>query len=115
MGRNAITIRLRGELIDRLDDEAEDKGVSRSEYVREILENRQRADELQDELEALRDRLESREDRIEAWEEQRASRSKKEDKVDELAIERRKKRQQDAPFFNKWYRWYKNQWMGFSS
>lgn len=108
MERKAITIRIREELIDRLDSEAEDEGVSRSEYVREILRDRHRADELEDEIQSLQDRLESREDRIETLEEQLARRSQMEEKVDELALELKEK-QEDAPFFVKWYRWYKNQ------
>lgn len=108
MGREAITIRLREELIDRLDSEAEDENVSRSEYVREILQDRHRADELEDKIESLHDRLEQRESRIETLEEQLARRSQMEQKVDEMALELREKRQ-DAPFFVKWYRWWKDQ------
>jgi len=39
-----VTIRSREELIDGLDGEADDKGISRSEYIREILEDRHRVD-----------------------------------------------------------------------
>jgi len=109
MGRKAITIRLREELIDRLDDEAEDKGVSRSEYVREILQDRHRADELEDKVKSLQSQVDSREERIATLEEQLARRSQVENKVDELALELKESRDQDAPFFVKWYRWYKNQ------
>jgi len=80
-----VTIRLHEELIDRLDDEADNKGVSRSEYVRHILEDRHRVDELEEQVAALQDGVESREARIRELEEQLKQRSQIEEKVDVLA------------------------------
>lgn len=44
-----VTIQLQDDLIDRLDREAEDAGVSRSEYSRQILRDSPRAAELEEE------------------------------------------------------------------
>lgn len=52
----AITIRLREETIESLDDEASEHDVSRSEYVREVLDRRDEYDRLRDELERERAR-----------------------------------------------------------
>lgn len=106
-----VTIRLREDLVDDLDQEAEEADVSRSEYVRSILENRHKADELETEVDRLRERLESREARIEDLEEQLARRSQIEDKLDEVAMEVRERDQddEDTPFFVRWYRWWQRQ------
>lgn len=48
-----ITLRLREDTIDALDDEAEDAGVSRSEYIRDVIESRHDTGELRDEIENL--------------------------------------------------------------
>lgn len=106
MVRESITIRLREELIDSLDEEADDEGVSRSEYIRDILADRHAADELIEEVEDLRDRLDAKERRIDELEEQLARRSQIEQKVEDLALEVRERRQEDAPFFVRWYRWW---------
>jgi len=102
MAKESVTIRLEGELIAGLEREAEEEGVSRSEYVRQILRERGENEELQEEISALRERLEGRERRVRELEEQLARRSNIEEKVDTLA-----KRQEtsNAPFFVKWYHW----------
>lgn len=105
MSRTSITIRVRQELIDRLDAEADEIGVSRSEHVRQILEDRHEADELRDEIETLRERLDAREERIDELERQLARRSEIEEKVDTLA---KREEEPDPPFFVKWARWFRN-------
>jgi chromosome segregation ATPase len=107
-----VTIRLREDLLDDLDQEADEEGVSRSEYVRDILEDRHRADDLEGEVERLRERLGSREDRVEDLEEQLARRSQIEEKVEEVAMEVRQQSddsdetEEDAPFPIRWWRWW---------
>jgi len=109
MARESVTIRLREELIERLDDEAEDQDVSRSEYVRDILNERHEAAALQEEVKELREQLDSRESRIENLEEQLARRSQVEEKIDEVALEVREERQSgNAPFFVNWWRWWQD-------
>jgi predicted transcriptional regulator len=105
MAKESITIRLRDELIDTLDDEANKKDVTRSEYIRQILQDRHEADELRDEMETLRERLESREARVTELEEQLTKRSRIQQKVDVLA---QKEQESNAPFIVKWWRWYKD-------
>jgi septal ring factor EnvC (AmiA/AmiB activator) len=106
MAKESITIRLQADLIDVLEEEAGEESVSRSEYVRQILQNRHESDELADEVERLRDRLESREQRIDGLEEQLARRSQLEEKVDTLA---KQQEEPEPPFFVKWLRWYRRQ------
>jgi Ribbon-helix-helix protein, copG family. len=122
-----VTVRLRKSVIDQLDDEADEIGVSRSQYVRDILDNRHRADRLQDYLQAreerietledrlesreerietLEDRLESREERIETLEEQLAQRSELEGKVEDLPEKIRDSDEPDPPFPVNWLRWW---------
>lgn len=72
-----ITLRLDDDLKDELETEADERGVSRSEHIRNVLETR--AD-----TERLRDRLETREERIDELEEQLARRSQLEQKVENL-------------------------------
>jgi predicted DNA-binding protein len=105
MAKESITIRLRQDLIDRLEAEADEKDVTRSQYIRDILKQRHRDSELQQEIEEIEEQLQSREDRISELEEQLSKRSQIEEKVDTLA-----KQQQDtkAPFFVQWYQWFKD-------
>jgi Arc/MetJ-type ribon-helix-helix transcriptional regulator len=104
MGEKPTTVRLQEELIDRLDQEADDRGLSRSDYIRQILRERHETDELRQEIEQLRDRLETREERVTELEEQLARRSRVEEKVDTLA---KQQTESDAPFFVRWYRWWR--------
>jgi hypothetical protein len=79
-----------------LEREAVERGVSRSEYIRNILSDRHRKGELSE-------RLEIREERIDELEEQLARRSQVEEKVDTLA---QRQEVAQAPFFVRWYRWF---------
>ncbi len=100
-----VTVRLREELIDRLDDEADERGVSRSEYIRDILDERHRVEELETKVDRLQDRLDAREQRISDLEDQLAKRSQLEEKVDTLA---KSDEDPDPPFPVRWLRWYRN-------
>lgn len=60
-----------------LEAEAAERGISRSEYVRSILDDRHRIDELEG-------RLASREDRIDELETQLSERSQIEEKIENL-------------------------------
>lgn len=99
-----LTVRVPESLIQDLDEEAEEEEMTRSEYVREILQERHGTEELQTKVETLQDRVESREARIDTLEQQLSRRSEIEEKVDTLA------KQQDepaAPFFVEWVRWWR--------
>jgi predicted RNase H-like nuclease (RuvC/YqgF family) len=72
-----ITLRLPVLLLAELEREAEDRGVSRSEHVRDTLA--ERAD-----VEELRERLERREKRISELEDQLRRRSDVEEKIENL-------------------------------
>jgi predicted DNA binding CopG/RHH family protein len=104
MARNTITVRVSDDLLDDVDEAADEAGVSRSEYVRERLREKDEIETLEAKVERLSERLESREERIDTLEQQLARRSQIEEKVDTLA-----KRQEspDAPFFVKWARWFR--------
>lgn len=60
-----------------LEAEAAERGISRSEYVRSILDDRHRLDKLEN-------RLASREDRIDELETQLSERSQIEEKIENL-------------------------------
>jgi chromosome segregation ATPase len=101
-----VTVRLHEDTIDDLDDEADGRDISRSEYIREILDDRHEVEQLTEEVSTLQNRLESREERVQTLEEQLARRSQLEEKVDTLA---KQQDEADAPFFIKWYRWWQRQ------
>lgn len=104
MAKNTITVRVSDDLLDDVDEAADEAGVSRSEYVRERLRERDEVEELNQEVKRLQDRLEAREERIDALEEQLARRSQIEEKVDTLA---KQQESADAPFFIQWARWFR--------
>lgn len=90
-----ITIRLREDVIDALEAEAEDRGVSRSEHVRDVIDSREDVTRLRA--------------RIETLEEQLARRSQIEDRVDELAMELREERDEvDPPWPVRWMDWWRS-------
>jgi len=72
-----ITLRLGEDLKEELEAEAEERGVSRSEHIRDVLASRRGTDE-------LRERLEAREARIDELERQLTERSRVEEKIEEL-------------------------------
>jgi Arc/MetJ-type ribon-helix-helix transcriptional regulator len=94
-----ITLRLPESLREELEQEADERGVSRSEHIRDVLESRR-------DTERLRERLESRERRIEELEEQLARRSQIEEKVDVLA--ERVDEEPPVPWPVRWYRWFRD-------
>lgn len=91
-----MTIRIPDETKESLESEADEYGVSVSEYIRQLIEDGREYGE-------LRDRLESREDRIDELEDQLAKRSNVEEKVDTLVA---RDQEPNAPFFVEWYRWF---------
>lgn len=105
-----VSVSLEEGQVTLLEERGEDLDAgSRSETLRKILEEyedlRTECEELRSECEDLRTRLNSREDRIEELEEQLARRSQVEEKVDTLA---KRVEDEDAPFFVRWLRWYRN-------
>jgi septal ring factor EnvC (AmiA/AmiB activator) len=75
--KKPLTIRIREELKESLEEEADEYDVSVSEYVRTLLEKGREYEELEEQLAA-------REERIEDLEEQLRRRSQIEEKIDEL-------------------------------
>lgn len=65
-GTKTVTFKLDPDLVDELDDEADEKGVTRSAYLRNIIESRHRADELQARVDELRNQLRNANQRIDA-------------------------------------------------
>ena len=97
-----ITLRVPDELREELDGDADERGVSRSEYVRDVLRTRR-------DTKQLRDRLDSREARIDELEEQLARRSQIESKIDTLATQQQVGQ---APFFVRWYNYFRGRGEG---
>ena len=75
--RKQLSVRLAIRTIAELERESQQLGVSRSEYIRQIIDDRHRAD-------ALEQRLTVREDRIDELEQQLARRSQVEEKIENL-------------------------------
>lgn len=75
--RKQLSVRLAIRTIADLERESQELGVSRSEYIRQIIDSRHRAD-------ALEQRLAVREDRIDELEQQLARRSQVEEKIENL-------------------------------
>jgi len=84
MSRKQTTIRLTETLLDEINEEADKRDLNRSEYIRQLLQNRHEADELRNEIDTLREQLASREHRVTELEEQLRERREIEDKVDWL-------------------------------
>lgn len=59
-----ITVRLSPQTVDELDNEADERELSRAEYVRELIRTRDESEEIQDEYEAELDRLRSELDKM---------------------------------------------------
>ena len=109
MRKTQTTIRLTESLIEELDAEADENGLNRSEYLRQIIRNRHEAEELEDEIQSLRDQLQSREKRVTELEEQLRERREIEEKVDEVALQvKEQKESANAPFPVRWYSWWKS-------
>jgi antitoxin component of RelBE/YafQ-DinJ toxin-antitoxin module len=72
-----LTIRIREETKESLEEEADEYGVSVSEYIRTLIEKGREYDDLQD-------RLDAREDRIKELEDQLRERSRVEEKIEDL-------------------------------
>ncbi len=77
MPKKPLTIRIREETKESLEEEADEYGVSVSEYVRDLIEKGREYDDLEG-------RLDDREERIEDLEEQLRRRSQIEEKIDDL-------------------------------
>lgn len=105
-----VSVSLQEEQVNRIESRVKsgDAG-SRSEALRQILDENERlrteCEELRTECEELRTRVGNREDRVDELEEQLARRSQVEEKVDTLA---KRVKEDDAPFFVRWYRWYRD-------
>lgn len=72
-----ITLRLPNDLLQELNDDADERGVSPSEHIRNVLRTRASRD-------ALSERLEAREARIDQLEQQLRERSRVEEKIEDL-------------------------------
>jgi predicted transcriptional regulator len=101
-----ITLRLDDDLLDELDEEAEEREVSRSQYIRDTLESRDRADELEARVDDLRRQLQEANagnrdvDEIVAYvEEEREVRRRREKRI------QRREERRDAPAWRraKWW------------
>jgi len=94
-----LTIRIQSETRESLEETAEERDVSVSEYIRELIEKGR-------EYDGLEERLEAREDRIDQLEEQLAKRSQIEEKVDVLANRVEGTEEPDPPWPVRWYQWF---------
>ncbi len=108
MARESISFRIDGDLLDEIDEEAEEKGVSRSEYIRQILHNRHQSDVLGEEVDTLEERLEAREQRVQELEQQLARRSELEERIRDLPDKLRDvEAKPDPPWPIRWVHWWR--------
>lgn len=107
--RKQVSVRIPLRMKAELEREADERGISRSEYIRTTLESRHEADH-------LRERLDVREERIDELEMQLAKRSQVEEKVDTLQnrVEDQQSTQ-NAPFFVRWVQWWRSRENGSES
>jgi len=105
-----ITLRVPADTLDALDDEADDRGVSRSEYIRDVLESRHEHAENTDELRQRIDDLETELKR--AREEKRLILDEREEKKElaryaeqERTARERREQRREAPAWRraKWW------------
>jgi uncharacterized coiled-coil protein SlyX len=75
--RKQVSVRIPLRQKAELESEAREKGVSRSEYIRSILNDRHRVTELEE-------RVQRKQDRIDELEEQLTERSRVEEKIENL-------------------------------
>ena len=96
---DSITLRLESDTIEALDTEAGEHGVSRSEYVRDILQSRHERDRLR----AANERLQQR---VQTLIDQREEHSELVNYVqEERSLQQRREERRDAPLWTraKWY------------
>jgi metal-responsive CopG/Arc/MetJ family transcriptional regulator len=94
-----LSLRVSDELLAELDAAADERDVSRSDYVRGTLENHQQVEELQRENERLRNQL--------------AATNARQDDVGELVeyveherrVEQRREQRRSAPVWRRAWRW----------
>lgn len=107
-----ITLRLEAETIEELEVEADEHGVSRSEYIRNLIATRNEHDAIREEyeerIEELEKEVQRKEARITELRNQMTARENMEEKVDVLA--KRVEEQEsamNAPFLIRWIRWWR--------
>lgn len=113
----AITLRLEADTIESIDDEADERDLSRSEYIRNTLRTRHETEQLRREHERIQakherriNELENERDRLQR---KLTATNSRNDDVDELVeyveeereLQRRREERRDAPLWTraKWY------------
>lgn len=104
--RKQVAVRLELRKKAELEREASERGASRSEYIREILDERHRADELDDQLEQKRDRIETLEDQLRERSSLRDEIQQLPDKIrDERSYSEKRQRKLDEATITQRIRW----------
>jgi len=104
--KKQVAVRLELRKKAELEREAAERGVSRSEYIREILDDRHRADELADELERKQDRIETLEDQLRERSRLRDEIQQLPDKIrDERSYSEKRQRKLDEATITQRIRW----------
>jgi Arc/MetJ-type ribon-helix-helix transcriptional regulator len=97
-----ITFRIPESLLESIDDEADEYGVSRSEYIRRLIERGREYERVRQEMRITQNKLEEARDQMK-------HRDQLEQKVDVLA-KRIEEREETAlaPFPIRWFRWWRS-------
>lgn len=101
-----ITLRLDDDLLAALDDEADERDVSRSQHIREAIESRREADELRRELEQAEAQVADLRRQLQQANARQDDVGKLVEYVEEeRAMQQRERERRDAPLWTraKWY------------
>ena len=104
-----LSISLSDGRYDRLEKMVDDGVVkSKSKAVNKLITRGERVEELENEIEELEDEIDSLENRLEESRRREIARDKTQQEIDVLRDELADARDEtDAPFFVKWWRWYR--------
>lgn len=106
MTKKTVTVRMEEDVVETLEQEAEQREMTRSEYLREIIDERHRADDLVDDVEQA-------EAKVDDLRRQLATVRAREDDVDELvayveeekSLQEREQERKNAPAWTRFRYW----------
>ena len=107
-----LTVTIREEQTELLDSLSGDDGPcdNRSESMRFVISEYEKQLDLESEIDELEDEINSLENRLEESRRREIARDKTSQEIDVLRDELEEARDEtDAPFFVRWWRWYRRQ------
>lgn len=104
-----ITVSITEEHVELLDELSSDSGPcdNRSESMRFVIGEYEADRQLEERIEELEDENQALDNRLEESRRREIARDKTAQEIDTLREEMQEGRDDDAPFFVRWYRWYR--------